>query len=105
MTEKILISILINNESKFAKKIEKTKTLPELRELFGKKLPDDSIFTMPDGSEIEKEDEPDFTLSEILKEDKVYIKSEQSNKENEQSSNNQSPATNVEQIVKKKMNQ
>ena len=49
--------------------------------------------TLPDGSGIEKGDEPDYTLSEILKEDKVYIKSEQS-------SNKQ---TNVEkQIVKTK---
>ena len=38
-------------------------------------MPDDSIFTLPDGSEIEKGDESDYTLSEILREDKIYIKS------------------------------
>ena len=77
MPEKVLISILINNESKFAKKISKEKTLPEIRKLFGEKLPNDSIFTLPDGSEIDKEDENDYTLSEILKEDKVYMKSKE----------------------------
>ena len=78
MPEKVLISVLINNESKFAKKIEKTKTLPEIRQLFGEKLPIDSLFTLPDGSEIDKEDEPDYILSEIIKDDKIYLKSEQS---------------------------
>ena len=43
-----------------------------------KKQSDDSIFTLPDGSEIEKGDESDYTLSEILKEDKIYIKSNKS---------------------------
>ena len=99
MPEKVLINVLVNNESKFTKIIEKTKTLPEIRQLFGEKLPNDSIFTLPDGSEIEKENESEYTLSEILKEDKVYVKSEQLSKK-------QSPAANVEQkIVKKKMNQ
>ena len=77
MPEKVLISILINNESKFAKKISKEQTLPEIRKLFGEKLPNDSIFTLPDGSEIDKEDENDYTLSEILKDDKVYMKSKE----------------------------
>ena len=97
MPEKVLISVLVNNESKFAKKIEKTKTLTEIRQLFGEKLPNDSIFTLPDGSEIEKEDEPDYILSEILKEDKVYVKSEQL-------SNKQNPSKNVEQKIIKKKN-
>ena len=98
MPEKVLISVLVNNESKFAKKIEKTKTLTEIRQLFGEKLPNDSIFTLPDGSEIEKEDEPDYILSEILKEDKVYVKSEQL-------SNKQNPSKNVEQKIIKKKNE
>lgn len=75
MPEKKLISILINNESKFAKKLLESEKLIEIRKLFGEKLPNDSIFTLPDGSEIDREDENDYTLSEILKEDKVYIKS------------------------------
>ena len=75
MPEKKLISILINNESKFAKKLLESEKLIEIRKLFGEKLPKDSIFTLPDGSEIDREDENDYTLSEILKEDKVYIKS------------------------------
>ena len=78
MPEKVLISVIINNESKFAKKISKEETLPEIRKIFGEKLPNDSVFTLPDGSEIDKEDESDYTLSEILKDDKVYMKSNES---------------------------
>ena len=50
--EKVLINVLVNNESKLAKNIEETKTLPEIRKLFGEKLPNDSIFTLPEGSEM-----------------------------------------------------
>ena len=78
MPEKVLISVIINNESKFAKKISKEETLSQIRKLFGEKLPNDSLFTLPDGSEIDKEDESDYTLSEILKDDKVYMKSNES---------------------------
>ena len=78
MPEKVLISVIINNESKFAKKISKEENLVEIRKLFGEKLPNDSLFTLPDGSEIDKEDEGDYTLSEILKDDKVYMKSNES---------------------------
>lgn len=72
------ISIVINNEPKFAKKLLETENLVEIRKILNDKLPDDSIFTLPDGSEIEKGDESDYTLSEILKEDKIYIKSNKS---------------------------
>ena len=68
-------SIAINNEPKFVKKLLDAENLVEIRKILNDKLPDDSIFTLPDGSEIEKGDESDYTLSEILKEDKIYIKS------------------------------
>ena len=63
---------------KIWKKISKEETLPQIRKIFGEKLPNDSVFTLPDGSEIDKEDESDYTLSEILKDDKVYMKSNES---------------------------
>ena len=75
MTEPVLISFVINQESKFAKKLNKDEKLSEIRKLLKKKLPKDSMFTLTDGSEIDKEDENDYKLSEIIKEDKVYIKS------------------------------
>ena len=74
MTEKILISIVINKESKFAKKLPKDLPLPDIRKVLGDKLPSNSIFTLPDGSEIDIKEENDFVLSEILKGDKVFIK-------------------------------
>ena len=60
------------------KKKSKEETLPQIRKILGEKLPNDSVFTLPDGSEIDKEDESDYTLSEILKDDKVYMKSNES---------------------------
>ena len=78
MPEKILLSFIINNESKFAKKLDKEEKLPNIRILLDKKLPKDSIFTLPDGSEIDIDDEDDYKLSEIIKEDKIYIKSKSS---------------------------
>lgn len=78
MPEKVLLSFIINNESKFAKKLDKEEKLPNIRILLDKKLPKDSIFTLPDGSEIDIDDEDDYKLSEIIKEDKIYIKSKSS---------------------------
>ena len=72
--EKVLISILINNESKFAKKILKSQKVSEVRKILGDKITNDCKFTLPDGSEIDKDDEDDYTFIEILKEDKIYIK-------------------------------
>ena len=83
MPDKVLLSFIINNESKFAKKLDKEEKLPNIRILLDKKLPKDSIFTLPDGSEIDIDDEDDYKLSEIIKEDKIYIKS----KSSEQSKN------------------
>jgi len=76
MTENILISIMINKKFKFAKKLSKDLTLPDIRKLLSDKLLNDSIFTLPDGSEIDGNDESDCTLGEIINVDKVYIKSE-----------------------------
>ena len=53
MPEKKLVSVLINNESQFAKKLLESEKLTDIRKIFGEKLPNDSIFTLPDGSEID----------------------------------------------------
>ena len=65
---------MINNESKFAKKLSKEITLSEVRKLWVDKLTVDSKFILPDGSEFDNNDKYDYTLSEIIKEDKVYNK-------------------------------
>jgi len=74
MSEKILIRFLVNKEPKFTKKFCKNEKLSEIRKLLKEKLPDDSIFTLSDGCEIDKEDENDYLLSEVIDEGKVYIK-------------------------------
>ena len=74
MSENVLLRFIINKEPKFAKKLNINKKLSEIRKQLNEKLPNDSIFILSDGCEIDKEDENELELSEILEENKVYIK-------------------------------
>ena len=74
MSENVLLRFIINKEPKFFKKLKKNKKLSEIRKQLNEKLPNDSIFILSDGCEIDKEDENELELSEILEENKVYIK-------------------------------
>ena len=74
MTDTITISFVINKESNFAKELNKGKKLSEIRKLLTKKLLDDSLFTLSNGCEIEEENEDDYQLSEIINDDKIYLK-------------------------------
>ena len=74
MTDTITISFVINKESNFAKELNKGKKLSEIRKLLTKKLLDDSLFTLSNGCEIEEENEDDYQLSEIIIDDKIYLK-------------------------------
>jgi hypothetical protein len=65
---------MINKEPKFSKKFNKNENLSEIRRLLNEKMPNDSIFALSDGCEIDKEDENKYQLSEIIEEGKVYIK-------------------------------
>ena len=75
MAEKILIRFMINKEPSFAKKFNKNENLSKIRRLLNGKMPNDSIFVLSDGCEIDKEDENEYQISEIIEEGKVYIKS------------------------------
>ena len=74
MAEKVLIRFIINSEPKFVKKLNKNENLSEIRRLLYEKLPNDSIFVLSDGCEIDIEDESEYQLSEIIEENKIYIK-------------------------------
>lgn len=73
MPEKVLISVCVNGQSKFKKELFDTDKLPEIRKLFIHDIPKDSVFVLPDGTEIKEKDEKKYTLSEIIKDNKVYI--------------------------------
>ena len=55
--------------------MNKNEKLSEIRKLLYEKMPNDSIFILSDGCEIDKKDENEYQLSEIIEEGKVYIKS------------------------------
>ena len=74
MTENISIIFIINKKSKFVKELNKNEKLSEIRKLLYEKMPNDSIFILSDGCEIDKKDENEYQLSEIIEEGKVYIK-------------------------------
>ena len=79
MAEKLLIRFIINREPKFVKKFNKNEKLSEIRKLLDEKMPNYSIFVLSDGCEIDKEDESEIQLSEIIEEGKVYIKTKSAN--------------------------
>ena len=79
MAEKVLIKFIINKEPKYAKKFNKNEKLSEIRKLLYEKMTNDSIFILSDGYEIDKEDESEYELSEIIEEGKVYIKTKSVN--------------------------
>jgi len=74
MSEKTSISFLIREESIFVQKLSKDENLIEIRKILGEKLSNDSKFLLTDGSEIDTKNEGNYQLSEIIKDDKVYIK-------------------------------
>ena len=74
MTDTITINFVINKDSEFAKELNKDKKLSEIRKLLKEKLLEDSLFTLPNGNEINETNEDDYNLSEVIKNDKIYIK-------------------------------
>ena len=74
MTDTITINFVISKDSEFAKELNKDKKLSEIRKLLQEKLLEDSLFTLPNGNEINEANEDDYNLSEVIKNDKIYIK-------------------------------
>jgi len=82
-----MIKFRMNGKPLFAKKIDVNETLFQIRKKFENKLPNGSLFICSDGTEIELEDENDFTLKDIAdSEDKNFVI--HLNKKEEEAQNN-----------------
>ena len=92
--EKINIKFYLNNNPYISKKLEKNKELSEIRKLL-KNLDEEVCFSFKDGFKIDKEEEPNYTLSEIIDNDKVYLIKSDNEKEN----------NNTKKIVNKQLEQ
>ena len=69
-----LIKFKVGNTPLFAKKLNANETLFNIRKKLGDKLPNGCIFVFADGTEIDPEDEKEFTLEEIIqKVDNAFV--------------------------------
>ena len=73
--QKEKIKFFIDDEAFVIKKFFKNDSLSVVRQELIKKNNIDFIFTIKDGFKIEKEEENEFSLMDILDEDKIYLKS------------------------------
>ena len=71
--EKIIIKFYLNNKAFTVKKLFKKTKLSEVRNELEKKQTINFDFIMKEGFIIEREEEKDFLLSEIIDENRVYI--------------------------------
>ena len=68
------IKIYLNNELKFSKNISSNSYLNELRKILENDLPKNFIFLDPDECEIEKQDEKDYSVQDILNDESIKLK-------------------------------
>ena len=61
-----LIKFRLNKQPLVAKKLDLYNNLYNIRKILGEKMPLESVFTLSDGTEIEKKDEKKFHLDEII---------------------------------------
>ena len=65
---------------KFVKKFNLKENLSDIRKKLGNKISDDIIFTLPDGTDIIKEDENEFILNDIVDKCLIHMKTIKKNK-------------------------
>ena len=83
LMNKSLILFRLNNQLFKAKRINLNLNLTKTRILLGLDLPENAIFILSDGTEIEKNEESKIRLDEICDKNTIYlIKKENNNKEN-----------------------
>ena len=68
-----LIKFYLNNQIFKAKRIKKDEKLSKVRQLLGLDLPEKSFFILSDGTFVEKEDEFNIELSDILDNNNIYL--------------------------------
>ena len=73
-SNKMLFNILVNNQKICSKSLEKEMYLSKCRELINKEIKRNFIFLNKDGNKIEKEDEKDFIIEDILNNGEIKLK-------------------------------
>ena len=71
----INIKFYVNNSPLFQKKVDTSKTVSEIRELYKAKIPNDAVFLSPDGCEIDNEDESTYKISELISDGIIHMSS------------------------------
>lgn len=95
-----MIKFRLNKEPFISKKFALDLSIKEVREKLGDKMPQQTIFVFSDGTEIEKEDEKDYTLDDIgEKENKftiIYLISKENKKESSEKNEFEKPVKSEE---------
>jgi hypothetical protein len=68
-----LIKFYLNKDLFKAQRIKKEEKLFKVRQILGIDLPEKSFFILPDGTLIEKEDEINIELNDILDKNNIYL--------------------------------
>ena len=85
MASNVLVKIVIDGEQKTVKKLKLSDSLKEVRLNLSDKIPYSTLFTLPEGDKIDKSDEGDLKLEDIIKDQRIYLISEKvKNEENTQ---------------------
>ena len=71
----INIKFYVNNSPLFQKRMDTSKTVSEIRELYKAKIPTDAVFLFPDGCEIDNEDESTYKISELISDGIIHMNS------------------------------
>lgn len=74
MSEKIMMTINVDDQIKIAKKLSVEEKLSDLRKLLGAKIPKNAIFILNDGTEIDIDDEVESKISDITENKTILMK-------------------------------
>ena len=90
-----MIKFKLNNNPLVAKKLDINMTLNEARKKLGQKVPEACLFVCSDGTEIERDDEEEFKLSDIAEKENnstvVFLSLKEEEKETKNETNMEKP--------------
>ena len=93
INNKTLIEIFLNNKLVLNKKLNISNNLPTIRKTLADKITQDFQFEFPNGLKLDIDEEEDFTLEEIIKENKLNLFCKNFNNINEETPiKNEEPA-------------
>lgn len=78
MTDKTMISLIIDGKNSMVSKIPLKMTLKNARNEFKKKISPNAFFTLSNGDEIDTNDEEEFTIEDIVDNKRIYVKTQES---------------------------